>query len=282
VVTGKGEKWSDDIDRRDRGLLLALEANHVDESTLRVLDEHRQEGCARARRKLRELDETKRARLLADWRAELASALPAGLSRLHPSWLAEALAGEPAPVLAAIGAGGAAARELVEKFARRDESTLPTGGAGLSQAEAREWTRLALGRLAPLCESECGSLAERLCALECEALLEETRQLGARTIGRSLAGAAPALRARVMAAAGEPWAAMIGAASAQPATRVERRAAAARVRAPGASEASDASERMLRIGLDALREELAAESPGSLLRVAGRLPAPLGRRFLRW
>ena len=41
-------------------------------------------------------------------------------------------------------------------------------------------------------------------------------------------------------------------------------------------------ERLLHIGLAVLKSDLAAEHPGSVYRVAGRLPAALGRPMIGW
>ena len=273
------------VDERDHGLLLAFLLLGAEESALDALPEGRREVCDKAWRELRALDEAARATAVAAWRAEAASALPAGLSRLHPSWLEAALAGGRADVLAVLRASTyGPVRALVEELVKADQDASQAVEAGKEVPEetGRELRRLAFGWLAPLCESAAGPLAERLCKLEFDELLAEITRLGARTVGRSLAGAAPALRASAMASAGEPWAREIGAASLETVSRQERSAAVGLASGHAATEARTARERMLSIGLAGLKAELAAESPGSPFRVAGRLPAPLGRALVGW
>jgi hypothetical protein len=259
----ESESSAEIVEGEMRGILLAVELLGADEAALQALDEQRRESCARAWRTLCALDEPARARTIAAWRAEAASALPAGLSRLHPSWIEEALAGERTEVVAAI-------------------RPAPTAARAIREETARELARLAFGRLAPLCESTAGSLGQSLCDLEFEELLSEVTRRGARVVGRSLAGAAPSLRARAMASAGEPWAQDIAAASLATVSSAERAAATVDASAPAASEGRTARERMLAIGLASLKAELKAEGAGSPFRVAGRLPAPLGRSLVGW
>jgi hypothetical protein len=142
--------------------------------------------------------------------------------------------------------------------------------------------RLAFARLAALCAGEAGPLARELCALGTDELLSEITSRGARVVGRSLAGAPPALRARAMAAAGEPWARAIAAGTLEAVAKEAQREAATLARAAGGTETGAARERLLAIGLAQLKIELEHEHPGSRLRVAGRLPAPLGRSLAGW
>jgi hypothetical protein len=86
-----------------------------------------------------------------------------------------------------------------------------------------------------------------------------------------------------MAAAGEPWAKVLGEASAETAANADRKIAMAHAnntRIP--DSARTPSERLLHVGLAVLKPELAAEHAGSLYRVAGRLPAMLGRPMIGW
>ena len=247
---------------RERGMLLAFHSLGPGESGLIALDEPSQAICARAWRDFQALDEAAQARCLAAWRAPVASALPTGLSRLHPSWRQEALAGERAEVRATL------------------EDRVP--GAALPDETRREIARIAFAWLGPLAESDGGPLSDKLCGLEFEELLSEVTRLGARTVGLSLAGAAPALRARAMALAGEPWAKVIGEASVETVSRKDRSIATVLASTSVASQARAPAERMLAIGVAALRARLAEEHPGSPFRVAGRLPAPLGRALVGW
>jgi hypothetical protein len=250
-------------DAQTRGVVLALVRLGAEESVLQALDAARREEVAAVWRGVRALDEEAQARTGETWRAEAASGLPHGLSGMHPSWIEEALAGERPEVIAALGKGSGAS------------AALPTELAGAL-------ARLAFGKLAPLCESRGGVLAERLVGLELEGLLSEITRRGARTVGRSLAGAAPSLRARAMVAVGEPWAAEIAAGSSEEVTPEQRASALALANTAGAFGTRSAVERLSLIGLACLRADLQAESPGSCLRVAGRLPAPLGRVLAGW
>jgi hypothetical protein len=270
-------------DERERGILLAFLLLSADDSVVDALDHGRREIRGGVWRDLHALDEQSRARTVAAWRAEAASALPDGLARLHPSWIEAALAGERSDVLTLIRAGvSGPLRALVEKLVREHPDGLRAIDADgeVPQEIGRDIARLAFGWLAPLCEGKGGPLAQKLCNLELEELLAEVTRLGARAVGRSLAGAAPALRARAMAAAGEPWAQLIGAASSAAVSPEERAAAAAFANTRIPASASTPSERLLHIGLAVLKSDLAAETDGSLYRVAGRLPAPLGRVVL--
>jgi len=249
-----------------------------------ALDESSLAICTDAWRDLCALDEAVRTRTLAAWRAEAASALPAGLARLHPSWIEDALAGEGAGMVAAIRAQmSEPLRALCPKGREMAPGSLQVSDDGTMPEETRrEIARLALGWLEPLVESAAGPMAEGLGKLEFEELLAEVTRTGARTVGHSLAGASPALRARAMASVGEPWAGVIGKASFQPISPSERSAAAVFATAAADSEALTPADRMLAIGLAALRAELVAEHPGSPFRVAGRLPARLGRTLVGW
>ena len=236
-------------------------------------------------RELQEAGEPRREEILAERRAAAASTLPQGLDRLHPSWIVAALEGEPshivrlvltalpksvrAPVLDMLGNGDAGARNGDEIRACPTEIK-------------REVVHAAFGSLAPLCESACGPLAEILCGLPFDELLTEATRRGAYAVGQSLAGAPPALRARAMAAAGEPWAQVIGAASAESTTPACRKAAMAHANTTIPDSARAPSERLLYIGLAALKSELVDEHSGSACRVAGRLPAALGRPLIGW
>ena len=257
------ESGLDTVDAEISGMLLALTGLGADESALQALDRARRASCARAWQALRELDESERARTLEGWRVGAACTLPMGLRSLHQSWIDDALAGESAEVVGAIRRGLGARGAIPEE----------TG---------RELARMAFGRLAPLCESMAGPLAERLCGLEFDGLLAEVTRRGARAVGRSLAAAAPSLLARAMASVGEPWAAEIAVGAWEPATAERRAAAAALASAATASEGHTAGERLLAVGLASLKAELAAEGAGSRMRVAGRLPAALGRALIGW
>jgi hypothetical protein len=274
-----------DADADARGILLALLAMGDDESALACLDEKRRAVCAGAWRELQEAGETRREEILAQWRAAAASAVPQGLDRLHPSWIVAALEGEPSHIVRL------ALTTLPKSVRARVLGMLGNGDAdgrngdeirACPMAIRREVAHEAFGSLAPLCESACGPSAEILCGLPFDELLTEAIRRGARAVGQSLAGAPPALRARAMAAAGEPWAQVIGAASAESTTPACRKAAMAHANTMIPDSARAPSERLLHIGLAALKSELVDEHAGSVYRVAGRLPAALGRPLIGW
>lgn len=272
-------------DTETRGILLSVWLMGADESVLEQLDENRRAVCVEAWRDLQGVSEAERGRILFAWRTEVASTLPTGLERIHPSWILAALAGEPACILRIV------LTELPEPLRATVLASLGLASAGPWPAEEsgacpvavkREVVRLAFGWLAPLCESDGGPVAERLCTLVFDELLTEVTGRGARAVGQSLAGAAPALRARAMAAAGEPWAQVIGRASAEGLSDAERRIAMSHANTRIPDSARTPGDRLLHIGLAVLKSELAAEHPGSIARVAGRLPAPLGRPLIGW
>jgi hypothetical protein len=269
----------------ERGILLFLLVAGVEEASLDALDEKRRRSCSKAWQALRAEGAEGQARIQDEWLREARSALPRGLERLHPSWIHAALAGEPTYLLRALGNGlpesvQAVVAELLDEDAENDL----TADARLCLATGiqRDIERLAFGWLAPLCEGACGPSAEELCHLQFEDLLAEATRRGARTLGLSLAGAAPGLRARAMASAGEPWGRVIGEASLETVSSAERAAAANHAQTSIPPSARTAGVRLLHIGLVALKSELAAENPGSIFRVAGRLPAALGRPLLGW
>jgi hypothetical protein len=276
---------SDDVDPEVRGILLSLFALGAGESVLEGLDEKRGTVCDRGWQALLALTEAERSRLLDEWRAEAASPLPRGLERLHPSWIVATLEGEPAHIvrLVALGLPESLRAIVLGMPAVVDGISQPAGQiATFPGSTRREVERVAFGWLAPLSESDCGPRAESLLALAFDELLSEITRRGARAVGQSLVGAAPALRARAMAAAGEPWAREIGAASAESVPDAERKTAMAHANARIPDSARTPSERLLHVGLAVLKHSLAADHPGSIYRVAGRLPAVLGQPLIGW
>lgn len=240
-----------------KGVLLALAVLDAGECACAVLAGSARQAIFDAWHALARLTAEEREGLLARWRGEVAS----GLELLHPSWIEEALAGEPA--------------HLVERLRTPD----PTQSPAWAVCDA-DLAHLAFDGLAPLCGSALGPLAARLCALSFDDLVGEVRRWGARTLGRSLAGSDAGVRSRAMALAGPPWAALIGQAVCEAVSDEERQAATAQVAGPVNTTAHTSSDRLLHIGLRALRAALAEEHPGAVAQVAGRLPAPLGRVLL--
>lgn len=249
---------------------------------LEPLDEKQRAVCVVAWQELLAMNETTRAQVLSEWRAEAMSTLPRGLNRLHPSWIGAALEGEPAHLLRLV------LPNLPESLRATVLAMPGVAGAGAlpatlcSVASKREIERVAFGWLAPLCESDGGPLADRLCELAFDDLLSEVTRRGARTVGQSLAGAAPSLRARAMAAAGEPWAQAIGEGARETLSGADRKIAMAFAHTRIPDSACTPGERLMHVGLATLKSELAADHAGSLYRVAGRLPSTLGRSMIGW
>jgi len=217
--------------------------------------------------------------VLSRWRGRAATGIPDGIERLHPSWIAWILSHEPPDVVFRI-------REAVpEGLAPTVDADARGGGTTLANAAAAlpaEVARIALTPLARLCEEPCGPCAAALVALTFDDLERELARLGARTLAHSLAGNDATVRARAMALAGAPWAAVMGDAFREPISPAERKTALAHVASNVEASAHGSTERLAHIGLAALKAQLVSEHPGSPFRVAGRLPAALGRRLIEW
>jgi hypothetical protein len=206
--------------------------------------------------------------------AQTAGALPAGLARLHPSFIAAALAGEPSDVIAGL-------RSLLPtNFAQLLPAGRPSGARRVARAFAPDLARVAFAHLSKLWESDCGPLAERLCALTFADLEREVMGTGARVLGHGLARTDASVRARSLAAVGEPWAAMMSAAFTDSLSEVERKHAIACAVANVNLALRTPGERLAHLGLASLKVALAGEHPGSLLRVAGRLGLPWARQLV--
>jgi hypothetical protein len=83
-----------------------------------------------------------------------------------------------------------------------------------------------------------------------------------------------------MALAGEPWAQVIADAFREKLSDDEREAARNHAATNVRASAYTSADRLLHIGLAALKACLSEEHAGSVFRVAGRLPAVLGRQLL--
>jgi hypothetical protein len=196
----------------ERGLLLGLSLQSAGDAVLARLARNRRQACCNAWQALRALSRRARAALLAGWIAEVNVPFPPGMERLHPSWVAEAIASEPAelwPALLSGLPGARAVRPLLELI--RGGSAIATDGESWPPESAAELQRCVFGRLAPLCVGPAGPVGAGLCRLGCEELLVEIARRGS-----------------------------------------------------------------------ALRKELCAEGDASLWAVAGRLPARLGCRWVKW
>jgi hypothetical protein len=245
----------DTLDAFGRGVLIGVVAMEGDERHLECLGEAYRETCVQAWRALGSLDADVRGATLARWREHSLGSVPTGGERLHPSWMEE-----------------------LASLARRDT-------APLSPSAKRDLERSAFASLAVMfedSEAEREDPAWQLGGLDLEEVLARLATEGARTLGRSLSSASPAVRAKIMASMGEPWAGYIAASSAGKVSEAER--ATARVCASSKLPASVTApaHRLLYIGLATLRHEMSGRNPALLGRVAGRLPAPLGRWLLGW
>jgi hypothetical protein len=264
-----------------KGVLLGLAVSGEPAAALDGLEGPEGDACRAAWRALGELDEPALNGLLDAWRAQASTGLPRDIDRLHPSWIEAALAGEPPCLLRYFHrALPEPLRPTVERLMR--EGREPSADVDLDRGLRWAVRRIALGHLAPLCESTCGPLATRLCAAGFDELQREVTHTGARTLGHSLVGASAAVRVRAMALAGEPWARVIGEALAEEISDSQRRAAIGHAAANVNASARTPTERLLYIGLAALKADLSVEGVGSLFRVAGRLPTDPGRQLLGW
>jgi hypothetical protein len=201
-----------ELHAEERGLLLGLSLQAMGDAALSRLASSRRQACRDAWQALRTLSRSDRAALLADWIVEARAPFPPGMERLHPSWLAEAIAGEPAELWPALlcGLPGRQAVEPLLELVHRDGAITPDDEPWPPESVA-ELQRCVFGRLAPLCVGPAGPVGARLCRLGCEELLTEIAGRGS-----------------------------------------------------------------------ALRQELCAEGDESLWAVAGRVPATLGRRWVKW
>ena len=236
-----------ELHAEERGLLLGLSLLATGDVVLSRLAGDRREVLRDAWQVLRALPRSGRASLLAGWIVETNAPFPPGMERLHPSWLAEVVACEPAELWPALlcGLPGVQVVESLLASAAGDEGAgeargeraglavrpealaggaggLPTrqshsGGAIAKAGEAwpadsvAELQRCVFSQLASLCVAPSGPLGAGLCRLGCEELLAEVARRGA-----------------------------------------------------------------------ALCQELSAEGDASLWAVAGRLPATLGRQWVKW
>jgi hypothetical protein len=236
------------------------------------------DAVAAAGRALSELPREQRAAALAELARE--AVVPANLEAVHPSWIADALAGEPSGLVLALAEGAPLpVRQAAEALVRsRGEDPQAINPWSLGGAAWADLLRLLLAPVEALTVAPSGPLGQTLAALSEAELLDELARWGARTLGLSLVGAPLAARARAMASAGMKWAAEIAAgASADVAGRDRARSLVARA---AVGEGGDAVERLRAVGVVALGGALALEGSGSVARVAGRLPVGMGRALI--
>jgi hypothetical protein len=158
---------------------------------------------------LRALSRSDRAALLAKWIVEISSPFPPGMERLHPSWLAQAIASEPVEIWPALLAGLPGA-QAVESLLLQAHSVgaIAKEGEAWPPESAAELQRCVFGRLAPLCIGPAGPIGAGLCRLGCEELLAEIARRGAPLCQElTVEGDASlwAVAGRLPATLGQPW-----------------------------------------------------------------------------
>jgi hypothetical protein len=233
------------------------------------------EGVRTAWAALRDLSQERRVTALGELLRDTMAPLPPGLADLHPSWLLETLAAEPAGLALALGEGTPVAAPLAQLARAGDGAAWP-----LDPEVRFELRRLAFVSLEPLTVEPAGPLGQELAALDEDGLERELCRHGARTLGTSLAGAPLDLRARAMASTGAPWSVELAAAAARPTEPAARERARQLVARAAGMPALTSLQRLRAVGLLTLGPMLSAEGAGSALRVAGRLPVELGRALL--
>ena len=201
-----------ELHAEERGLLLGLSLLATGDVVLSRLAGDRREVLRDAWQVLRALPRSGRASLLAGWIVETNAPFPPGIERLHPSWLAEVVACEPAELWPALLCGLPGV-QVVESLLLESHSggAIAKAGEDWPADSVAELQRCVFSQLASLCVAPSGPLGAGLCRLGCEELLAEVARRGA-----------------------------------------------------------------------ALCQELSAEGDASLWAVAGRLPATLGRQWVKW
>ena len=201
-----------ELHAEERGLLLGLSLQAMGDAALSRLASSRRQACRDAWQALRTLSRSDRAALLADWIVEARAPFPPGMERLHPSWLAEAIASEPAETWPALlcGLPGRQAVESLLELVHRDGAITPDGEPWPPES-VTELQRCVFFQLESLCVGPSGPVGAALCRLGCDELLAEIARRGA-----------------------------------------------------------------------VLERDLCAEGDASLWAVAGRLPATLGRKWVKW
>jgi hypothetical protein len=211
-VTERSGFGFNELHAEERGLLLGLSLLATGDVVLSRLAGDRREVLRDAWQVLRALPRSGRASLLAGWIVETNAPFPPGIERLHPSWLAEVVACEPAELWPALLCGLPGV-QVVESLLLESHSggAIAKAGEDWPADSVAELQRCVFSQLASLCVAPSGPLGAGLCRLGCEELLAEVARRGA-----------------------------------------------------------------------ALCQELSAEGDASLWAVAGRLPATLGRQWLKW
>ena len=191
--------------------MLGLSLLATGDVVLSRLASDRRQACCKAWQDLRALPRSDRAAVLAEWIVEANLPFPLGMERLHPSWLAQAIASEPADLWPALLCGLPGAEVVESLLLPHGASAIQKAGEAWPPDSVAELQRCVFSQLASLCVGPAGSVGASLCRLGCEELLAEVARRGA-----------------------------------------------------------------------ALPQELSVEGDASLWAVAGRLPATLGRQWVKW
>jgi len=178
-VTERTGHGFNDLGPAERGLVLGLSLLALgDAAVSRLAGDHR-DACGRAWQALRTLSRAHRAALLAGWIVETNAPFPPGMERLHPSWLAEAIASQPAelwPVLLSGLPGAQVVQSLLSQS--HDAAVIANERDAWPSDGVAELQRLVFNRLARLCMGPCGPLGAGLCRLSCAKLLAEVAGRG--------------------------------------------------------------------------------------------------------
>ena len=246
----------DELHAEERGLLLGLSLLAASDVVLSRLSGDRRQACRGAWQNLRALPRPDRAAVLAGWIVEISVPFPPGMERLHPSWLADAMAGEPPelwPALLAGLPGAQAVESLLSQFRwEPSEGSLcpsaphpsPLASLGLERWSATRGAGEA-GGLPTRQSHGVGAMAKEGEVLPPESVAELQRCVFGRLAPLCVGPSGP-----------------VGAGL----CRLGCEELLAEVARRGAG----------------LPQELRAEGDASLRAVAGRLPATLGRHWVKW
>jgi hypothetical protein len=156
---------------------------------------------------LRALPKANRVALLAGWIADVLAPLPPGLERLHPSWMAEALASEPEDLWPALMIGLPNAAQVRACFPGKE---IPEAdGQAWHMDAVAEMQRHVFAGLADLCVIPMGAIGARLCRLSSDELLTEVDRQGVDRLREDLlregAGSLYSVAGRLPAKLGRSW-----------------------------------------------------------------------------
>jgi len=264
----------------ERGFLLGATVLGLSPEAAGFLTDPHGEFCAAALGRLGSLDREPKAQELAHLARDISAPYPPFMRDIHASWLVPLLSPEPSDLIPALVAGAPqaareAAQEVMNGRSGEPRATEPVVLPAEVAAELRRYLFAGLGEAPPA----GGPLISKLLEMSGPALQKELRRLGARSLGATLAKAAPELRARAMASVGAELAAELCQA-AETADRVERAEAESDVKGAAADLTGTVEERLLAIGVSALLRLIRSEPPASRVALAHRLPRKLGRRLL--